>query len=119
MFSGNESVEELPTGHIKFLLLPFMLGKLWQLKTDKDRKDVCAASQIYFQDFLQRLHDYGIIKSLPNVMEKDEAKKKTAELNSNDLRAKKIALLKENKALDSKISALLERRRVRALVSFE
>ncbi|CAG7822807.1 unnamed protein product, partial [Allacma fusca] len=111
MFSGNESIAELPTNHIKFLLLPFMLGKLWQLKTDKERKDICVASQIYFQDFLQRLFDYGIIQSMPAVMEQDPDKKKAMELSSNDVRAHKIALMKANKALDSKIRALFDRQK--------
>ena len=66
------------------MLLPYLLGSLWQIKKvapDPDssqtyqnfdpkslRKNICDISQIYFQDFIQRCLDYNVISAEPPAL---------------------------------------------------
>ncbi|XP_037968662.2 immunoglobulin-binding protein 1b [Plutella xylostella] len=62
MFSTNESLEELPTETLQYLLLPVLLGKL-TLKLCAQglaRVEIINVAEIYFRDFLQRCKDYGV-----------------------------------------------------------
>ncbi|XP_047546007.1 immunoglobulin-binding protein 1 [Vanessa atalanta] len=60
MFSKNESLEELPTETLQYLLLPALLGTLSLKLCSQSRKDVINVADIYFKDFLQRCKDYGV-----------------------------------------------------------
>lgn len=60
MFSKNETLEELPTETLQYLLLPALLGTLSLKLCSKSRKDVINVADIYFKDFLQRCKDYGV-----------------------------------------------------------
>lgn len=60
MFSPNESIEEVPTPNVKFLLLPVLLGTLALKLTSGDRLEIVKTAEMYFRDFLQRCKDYGI-----------------------------------------------------------
>lgn len=60
MFSSNESLEELPTETLQYLLLPALLGTLTLKLCGPPRKDLINVAEIYFKDFLQRCKDYGV-----------------------------------------------------------
>ncbi|XP_049876184.1 immunoglobulin-binding protein 1b [Pectinophora gossypiella] len=60
MFSANESVEEIPTETLQYLLLPALLGTLTLKLVGRQRSDIIQVAEIYFKDFLQRCKDYGI-----------------------------------------------------------
>jgi len=55
MFSDNETIEEIPTADVKYMLLPFMLGSLaLKLTNNGNRLDVVKTAEVYFRDYLQR-----------------------------------------------------------------
>jgi len=55
MFSNNETIEEIPTADVKYMLLPFMLGSLaLKLTNNGNRLDVVKTAEVYFRDYLQR-----------------------------------------------------------------
>ena len=60
LFSSNEAVDELPTGSLRFLLLPAMLGELTCRLAHEDRMQVIGIAEVYYRDFLQRCRDYSI-----------------------------------------------------------
>lgn len=51
IFSSNESVEELSTESIQYLLLPALLGNLTLKLSDQSRKEVVNISEIYYRYF--------------------------------------------------------------------
>lgn len=60
IFSRNESVEEISTKNIKYLLLPALLGTLVMKLCVDDRMEVVKTADVYFRDFLQRCKDYSV-----------------------------------------------------------
>ena len=73
LFSRNENVREMATGHIKFFLLPCLLsnlqGKIYHdpETTTNAREDTIDMCETYLRDFLQRIkvslscfHFYGL-----------------------------------------------------------
>lgn len=116
ILSENENYKELNPSQLKFILLPFMLGNLWQLSMEEGRSHVCKISRVYFKDYLRRCHNYEIIGKLPQEAvdneEDDEegaavsekAKKSVVKLSSDELRQLKVKRFKEGKALDQLIS---------------
>ncbi|XP_071497805.1 immunoglobulin-binding protein 1-like [Diadema antillarum] len=62
LFSRNEDIEELPTAHIRYLLLPALLGDLSLRLMGEERLDVVERSKAYFVDYIRRCRDYGITK---------------------------------------------------------
>lgn len=49
LFSSNESYTELPTSNLKYLLLPFFLGKLHQKICGGSRADIVEVAEAYFK----------------------------------------------------------------------
>lgn len=118
IISENENYKEMNPSELKFILLPFMMGNLWQLSRADSRENVCHFSKVYFRDYLKRCFNYEIINKLPPDEEEQEdgsgdgVKSKAAarpppKLNSDDLRAMKVQRFKEAKALDEKINPFL------------
>lgn len=64
LFSPNESLEEVSSLNLRYLLLPALLGKLTlKLATDASgRFEVVKLADIYFKDFLRRCRDYGAVE---------------------------------------------------------
>lgn len=120
ILSDNESWKEMNPTELKFILLPFMIGNLWQLSRADSRENVCHVSQVYFRDYMRRCYNYEIISKLPaearspsskeddESEEKGAAKKTTRNMNSDDIRAMKIQRFKEAKMLDEKIAPHLK-----------
>ena len=68
IFSRNETVSEVQTEHLKFFLLPVLLGDMNSKLTggDHDRLETIKIVETYYEDFLSRVKDYGIA-SVPNL----------------------------------------------------
>lgn len=64
MFSRNESLEEISSANIRYLLLPALLGRLsLQIAADASgRLEVVLLAEAYFKDFLRRCRDYGVVE---------------------------------------------------------
>ncbi|KAJ9581794.1 hypothetical protein L9F63_003863 [Diploptera punctata] len=61
MFSSNETIDEVPTKNIRYLLLPAILGTLTLKLSVKDRMNVVQTAEIYFRDYLTRCKNYEVI----------------------------------------------------------
>jgi len=121
IISDNENYKEMNPSELKFILLPFMMGNLWQLSRADSRENVCHFSTVYFRDYLKRCFNYEIINKLPPADEEEEkedgsgdgVKRQTVaarpppKMNSDDLRAMKVQRFKEAKALDEMINPYL------------
>lgn len=112
MFSENETVEEISTNNIQYLLLPALLGSLSLKLTTGERKDIVSCAEVYFKDFLRRCNAY----SLSNYQFRDE--ENTHDSNTNNqselelitsqvnTRANKIQKYKEQKELQARLKDL-------------
>lgn len=49
LYSSNETLEEIGTGNLKYLLLPFFLGQLSMKLCSGERKDIVEVAQVYFK----------------------------------------------------------------------
>jgi elongation factor P len=58
IFSRNENYKEVVTEHLRYFMLPVLLGDMNSRLTGTERAEIVEASQIYYIDFLQRVHDY-------------------------------------------------------------
>ncbi|OQR73027.1 immunoglobulin-binding protein 1-like, partial [Tropilaelaps mercedesae] len=110
LFSVNESVEEIATPVLKFLLLPALLASLSPRKKD-DRLLLIEQSEIYFKDFLKRCSEYGLTKWEDKKDEDAEAKEgqRTIERsleNAARQRNSKIDRYKEQQRLEGVILKL-------------
>jgi immunoglobulin-binding protein 1 len=60
LFSTNETIEEVSTKEVRYLLLPALLGYLMNKTTKIERFDAVQKSQVYFIDFLRLCKLYGL-----------------------------------------------------------
>lgn len=66
LFSSNESLEEIQTCNIRYLMLPALLGNLnlaQQSKELSERLEFLQFAEVYFKDFLLRCKNYELSKS--------------------------------------------------------
>lgn len=110
MFSTNESLEEIATADLQYLLLPALLGSLSLKLTSGDRKEIIDVAEIYFKDFLQRCNDYGLSDYVfkdkqpqMQVQSKTEQQKLTDMVNT---RQNKILRFREQKELEAQLADL-------------
>ena len=66
LFSRNETVSEVPAEHLKFFLLPVLLGNFNAKLAEQDRLEIITIVETYYKDFLNRVKDYGIA-SVPKL----------------------------------------------------
>ena len=111
MFSSNESVEEIATCNLKYLLLPALLADLTLKSMITERSEVIETAQIYFNDFIQRLNDYQICDI--DIKQKDskesvEPKRSSSSMASLESavhnRNAKIQRYKESKEMETKLN---------------
>lgn len=111
MFSPNESIDEIATRDLQYLVLPAMLGTLSLKITSGDRKEIVECAEIYFKDFLQRCNDYGMSDYVFKETEDEETSKVKNE-NKTDFqllkemvhtRQSKIQRYQEQKDLQEKL----------------
>lgn len=113
MFSANEKIEEIPTEHLKYLLLPYFLGDLAMKLTTGERGEIVEMADVYFKDFLQRCDEYGfpdaaIIKSLQrSTGNRDDVPDQIAQLlEMAEDRNTKLRKYREKKELDDEIKRI-------------
>lgn len=61
LFSTNESLDEVTSTDIKYLLTPALLAYLSEKCLRRRRNESVEAAQVYYNDFLKRLRDYEVI----------------------------------------------------------
>ena len=120
IFSRNEHHKELPGEHLKYFLLPVLLGDLTTRLTEGERREAVENAQIYYVDFLQRCNHYGlaelaVIPTVTSVREEggDEEKENVISgkpdlTKMNAERSCKMARFKETKQLKEDLKQLQE-----------
>lgn len=101
IFSPNESLKEIPTENLKYLLLPFYLADIFG-RIQEDRKSNLDLSKKYFDEFIKLCNHYELVT-------KEQRKQwKTAFDNENyePSREEKIQGFKDKKDLENKIKNL-------------
>jgi len=114
IFSKNEHFSEIPTEHLKYLLLPVLLGDLNNKVVDTERAQVIETSQIYYRDYLQRCKDYGLADITVPEMKTSEDRGSDASkppgrpdlAKMNSERDAKMARYRQQKQLESEIKDL-------------
>jgi len=122
LFSRNENYKEVATEHLKYFLLPVLLGDLNSRLTDGKREDIVETCQIYYIDFLQRMVDYEFTECrVPKLKEIKEAAAAAQQQNGdapqrgprmpdlgrmNSDRDAKMARFREKKELEGEIKRL-------------
>ena len=119
IFSRNEHHKELPGEHLKYFLLPVLLGDLSTRLTEGERSEAVENAQIYYVDFLQRCNDYGLVElaavpTVTSVKGEEEEEKENVISGKPDLakmnaeRSGKMARFKETKQLKEDLKQLQE-----------
>ena len=105
LFSKNETVSEVPTEHLKYFLLPAVLGNLHSKLVDQDRLEIIKIIEAYYLDYLRRIRDYGIA----NISYLDKLKSKnSADDQPKKNQSSKPDLAKMNRERDEKIQRFKE-----------
>lgn len=60
LFSSNESIDEVPTENLKYLLLPALLADFSLRNQRYDRLDMLEHAEVYYRDYIQRLNEYDV-----------------------------------------------------------
>uniref|UniRef100_A0A0D9XWR5 PP2A regulatory subunit TAP46 n=1 Tax=Leersia perrieri TaxID=77586 RepID=A0A0D9XWR5_9ORYZ len=112
LFSSNETKDDVSTANLKYLLVPYYLGEMTEKAAQEDRIPVLKASQDHLKEFI------SICEAL-EVIPEDElelSRQKQPDTMANR-RAQKVARFKRQKAAETKLSEIKERkeRRCRSL----
>ncbi|KAJ7965333.1 PP2A regulatory subunit TAP46 [Quillaja saponaria] len=105
LFSANESKDDISTTNLKYILVPFYHGELTEKVLCNDRIEILKASHAKLKEFI----------SFCEAMElfPQEELEFSAQSNSNlsaDRRAQKIARFKRQRAAESKLLEIKERK---------
>ncbi|KAI9794455.1 MAG: hypothetical protein M1816_005525 [Peltula sp. TS41687] len=111
LFSRNESLDDLSSENLRYLLIHFYLGELISKINDLDRREVLKHAQLKYQAYLDLLDSYDILSP-------DDRKLHERYLDNSDLfttastsdpatrRAAKIARYRHEKELKQKVEYL-------------
>ncbi|EPS57927.1 hypothetical protein M569_16890, partial [Genlisea aurea] len=106
LFSRNETNDEISTSSLKYILVPYYLGEFIEKTTAEDRIEILKASQAKLKEFVSFC---GTMELVPD----DELESSVQSTNGStfaDIRAKKIARFKRQKAAESKLLEIKEQK---------
>ncbi|XP_055819014.1 PP2A regulatory subunit TAP46 [Solanum dulcamara] len=105
LFSLNETKDDISTANLKYILVPYYLAELTEKNAEDDRVEVLKASQAKLKEFISFCETMELVPE-------DEIETSTQGGASSfvDCRAKKIARFKRQRAAESKLLELKERK---------
>ncbi|XP_022993622.1 PP2A regulatory subunit TAP46-like [Cucurbita maxima] len=103
LFSANETKEDISTGNLKYILVPFYLAELTEKIVQEDRIPILKASQAKLKEFISFCETMELVP-------KEELETSTEGNSLADKRARKIARFKRQKAAESKLLEIKERK---------
>ncbi|XP_015928483.2 immunoglobulin-binding protein 1b [Parasteatoda tepidariorum] len=116
LFSSNETIEEVQTSSLKYLILPACLGSLTLSLATKEfaeRVENLRIAEVYFKDFLLRCKNYELnVSSLKQFNDELENSEAPIQVDPSTIRQNKIQQYKLKKELEEKeknLSKYLER----------
>ncbi|XP_021909509.1 PP2A regulatory subunit TAP46 isoform X2 [Carica papaya] len=105
LFSSNETKDDISTTNLKYLLVPFYLAELTEKVAEGDRIQLLKASQAKLKEFL------SLCEAMELVPEEELETSRQGTSNSFvDRRAQKIARFKRQRAAESKLLEIKERK---------
>lgn len=105
LFSANETKDDISTTNLKYLLVPFYLGELTEKIAQDDRIQILKASQAKLKEFISFCESMELLPE-----EELEASTRGASDTLVDRRARKIARFKRQRAAESKLLEIKERK---------
>ncbi|CAN6339564.1 unnamed protein product [Urochloa humidicola] len=105
LFSPNETKEDVSTANLKYLLVPYYLGEMTEKIAQEDRIPILKASQDHLKEFI------ALCEVLELIPEDELAlsRQKQPDTVANK-RAQKIARFKRQKAAETKLQEIKERK---------
>lgn len=107
LFSPNETLEDIASADLPFLVLNFRLAALCMRTSHRDRKAVLLRSQQHYTTFLQQLDSYDVLsKDDSRLFEQYRGSPQTFSTAPNDpakRREQKIKRFKEEKSLKQRL----------------
>ncbi|KAL8049439.1 hypothetical protein ABFX02_06G020700 [Erythranthe guttata] len=105
LFSVNESKDDISTNNLKYILVLYYLGELTEKISEEDRIQVLKSSQAKLKEFISFCEVMELVPA-------DELESSAQAIGnaSTDRRAKKIARFKRQKAAESKLLEIRERK---------
>lgn len=105
LFSANETKDDISTSNLKYLLVPFYLAELTEKIAQDDRVQILKVSQAKLKEFI------SFCEAMELVPEEELETSTQGGPNSfADRRAKKIARFKRQRAAESKLLEIMERK---------
>lgn len=105
LFSSNETKDDISTVNLKYLLVPFYLAELTEKVAEDDRIQILKASQAKLKEFL------SFCEAMELVPEEElETSRQGASNSFIDRRAQKVARFKRQRAAESKLLEIKERK---------
>ncbi|CAN4094836.1 unnamed protein product [Withania somnifera] len=105
LFSLNETKDDITTANLKYILVPYYLAELTEKIAEDGRIEVLKASQTKLKEFI------SFCEAMELVPEEEMETSKQGGANTfADRRAKKIARFKRQRAAESKLLELKERK---------
>ncbi|CAK9151601.1 unnamed protein product [Ilex paraguariensis] len=105
LFSSNETKDDISTTNLKYLLVPFYLAELTEKIAQDDRIQILKASQAKLKEFISFCEAKELVPE-----EELEISTQGGPNSFVDRRAKKIARFKRQKAAESKLLEIKERK---------
>lgn len=116
LFSRNETIAEVATEYLKYLLLPALLANFTLKSQQHSRIEVLETAKVYYRDFIKRLNDYEVCSIRLDKEEGDEDEEEASRSGSKitvpkdslvsaaEDRNSKIARYRHQKELESKLA---------------
>ncbi|KAK3034719.1 hypothetical protein RJ639_032672 [Escallonia herrerae] len=105
LFSANETKDDISTTNLKYILVPFYLAELTEKTAQDDRLEILKASQSKLKEFISFCEAMELVPK-----EELEASAQGGPSYAVDRRAKKIARFKRQRAAESKLLEIKERK---------
>ncbi|XP_057798742.1 PP2A regulatory subunit TAP46 [Salvia miltiorrhiza] len=105
LFSANETKDDISTANLKYILVPYYLGELTEKIAEEDRIQILKVSQAKLKEF------FSFCEAMELVPKEELESFVQATGNTfADRRAQKIARFKRQKAAESKLLEIRERK---------
>mmetsp|Transcript_41087 Transcript_41087/g.63275 ORF Transcript_41087/g.63275 Transcript_41087/m.63275 type:complete len:236 (+) Transcript_41087:29-736(+) len=102
LFSTNETIQDIQTAYLPFILLPFYLALIEQKKME-NRKHHLNNSKLFFGNFISVCDNFELLSS-------DERKQAEKEAEVKDRRADLIARARKEKEVNDRIEYLTKKK---------
>ncbi|KAI9877075.1 MAG: Immunoglobulin (CD79A) binding protein 1 [Pleopsidium flavum] len=110
LFSQNESLEDISSGDLQYLLISYYLAELILRNNNSDRKPVLNQAQTFYENYLNLLDTYGVLSTSNRKLYESylDNRKAFSTASTTDVAARresKIKRFRQEKELKGKLEA--------------